>query len=284
MKDALKPAWAKQVSIIDLNSGATAPQNESPVIAVGSNLSPETVISTAADQALCQIVQDTSLDAKSAIVSSGHMLFSAEEFLQHPLSCMLDPTNSGPEAEKKIRSVDCQFNSSKQKIEVLQNLEDFLIQSVKRSSTMAEILSVADEMYSNAVFNAPFVNDEDRRGTSRTDGSVTVDRQARFLAGRSENALGIVVIDQYGSLKIDKLLKKIQKTYKEGADNTIQMDGVGGAGLGTYMIFESCSSMYMAVKPGELTIIGVILPLNMSRKKKTVLSKNLHILEVPSKA
>ena len=282
VKEALKPSWGNQVSIVDLNESVSMPQNESAVIGVGNNLTPEAVISSAADHALSQIVQETSLDAKRAIMTSGQMLFSANEFLRYPISAILSPQTCGPATEADMRKIDFDFNSSEQKSQLLQMLEDYLGAFIKRSSTIGELISVADEVYSNAIFNAPFVDDDNRKGTARGEGYVVSDRNAKFLAGHDENSVAIVVVDQYGSLKMDVVLKKILKTYQEGADNTIQLEGTGGAGLGTFMVFERSCSMYLAVKPGELTIVGAVMPINMSRKKKMQLSKNLHLLEVPT--
>lgn len=280
MKDILKPAWASQVQIVDLNGAVQTPQNRSNVIGIANHLSPGAVIDSAANLSVHQIVQETSLNARKALVSSGNMLFSASDFFNYPLSSILNPENCGPIEESHLREFKYEFNCSDQKAEFITSLENHLGTFIQRESSVTEIVGVADEIYSNAIFNAPFVNEKERRGAARGSGNIISEKTASFLVGHDESSVAMVAIDQYGSLKIDQLLKKIQKTYSEGADHTIQLEGSGGAGLGTFMVFENSCSMYLAVKPGEVTIVGVVIPINMSRKKKMKIAKDLHLIEL----
>jgi hypothetical protein len=99
-----------------------------------------------------------------------------------------------------------------------------------------------------------------------------------FLA-HDESRLMVGCTDPYGSLGIARYLSKVKATYALGAAATMDF-GSGGAGIGSYIIFNTGASLYIGVKPGQSTVICCVLPLGMSNRKRAALSKHLHWIQL----
>lgn len=120
--------------------------------------------------------------------------------------------------------------------------------------------TVADELLTNAVYNAP-VDGEGRRRfahlsrTERVDLSSSEEVELKLCCdGRR---LGISVSDPFGSLTADKVLGYLAKAFRKGQDQID--DKAGGAGLGLYYIFESLTHFVINLNPGRRTeMIGIL--------------------------
>ena len=78
----------------------------------------------------------------------------------------------------------------------------------KSQSFISQVLGVADELVTNAVFNAPFVNESNTQpGANREDSSVkmTYNKEARFFMANNTDRVLIGCIDPYGSLNLNHL-------------------------------------------------------------------------------
>lgn len=120
--------------------------------------------------------------------------------------------------------------------------------------------NVADEFFTNAVFNAPV--DAQGKGRYRE-----LEREAQVELAPHEAIdvrfacdgmrLGISVSDPFGSLTQEHLQFYLGKCFRKGED---QVDTkAGGAGLGLYYVFECLSQFVVNIAPGQRTeMIGLI--------------------------
>jgi len=166
------------------------------------------------------------------------------------------------------------LTSLKDKNVVMDHLRNQHFADLKQS-LMEETLACIDEIITNAIFNAPF--------------SAPVDRQVKDLllpngdfvelgVANSADEVFVMCVDPYGTLKVDEYLRKILNCYKNGVGESINY-GAGGAGIGSYIVFDSSSSMIVGVKSKQKTIVGCKFPKNLSSKKRKTSSKNLIVVK-----
>jgi hypothetical protein len=118
-------------------------------------------------------------------------------------------------------------------------------------------------------------------GKGRTDSSVEMQNpfKGQLFAGVLDDRLGIGCRNPFGSLQLKPLLNKMQKCYGDGVGESINM-GPGGAGIGSFLVFNTGSSYYVAIVKGEATVLSISVPINMSARKRGELPKNLHFFEI----
>lgn len=132
-------------------------------------------------------------------------------------------------------------------------------------------LQCADELLTNSIFNAPFSGKVDR---SRIDLEVPGERPVIFDVSIGETDLVISCTDPFGSLEVQSFFTRILNCYKSGVGESINY-GAGGAGIGSHMIFEQCSSLIIGVVPKKRTSFYCRFPLKMSSKTRKLLPKNI---------
>lgn len=148
------------------------------------------------------------------------------------------------------------------------------------SQTLIEdVVCVADELFTNAVYNAPFVDKRTHLnpGISRSEMEIHLeaDKPVRLFLAHDESRMVLGCKDPFGTLNLVKYFNTIKATYLRGPAATMNF-GPGGAGLGSYLIFNAGSSLYFGVSPGNVTIICCVIPLGMSYRKRAEMPKHLH--------
>ena len=120
------------------------------------------------------------------------------------------------------------------------------------------LLVVADEMVTNALYNAP----TDASGAhphaarSRTEKiSLEPDRAIEIELRCDGQRLGIATIDPFGSLEPDVVLSSLRRCFERATPR----QGPGGAGLGLYILLGSVSHVVFNVARGRRTeVIGLL--------------------------
>lgn len=164
---------------------------------------------------------------------------------------------------------------------------------------------IADELVTNAVINAPLHDKVDRKnkiakfalrrqkrddldigvsGILGEDGlTINVLPPARLILANDDSRVLMGCIDYYGSLDTQQLMARLRHCFKTGAGKAINF-GSGGAGIGTFLIFDLSVSFYIVVIPEHRTFVGCVLPLIKSLKKKDGMPKNIHLLAIPTES
>lgn len=246
----------------------------------GEGLSPKEVIESLIPGVAKHLLQENSDHYQEELAAARKIIQEPSDFFTNPISTVLFPKQvSFEETANRILSVD--FNSSEEKSLILDRLESELCSLVKSGSYRSELVTVADEMITNAIFNAPFVDQTNASsGVSRRRKNLKLEtgKLANFFLGADEQRLAIGCADPFGKLNVPKLLERIKNCYDTSVSENINMNGSGGAGIGTYMIFHMSVSCFIGVVPGKATVFCSVFPRQGSNRARQEKLKNLHLI------
>lgn len=277
----LENKWEKGVTVIQLDGDTVPPIKNEKIVAVCDQREPQQLLDLVLDHGATQIVQQSNLAIKNEINASALMLNDPDHFIKFPVSSILDPLDAGAKKEKSLMVLDSGFSRANEKSALLDNIKNELDKMTKSMSFVSELLAVADELITNAIFNAPFVDaDNGGSGASRNDQLVQMDKglNGKVFLGRDNERLVIGCQDPYGSLNLTRLFSRVRDCYKTGLADNINM-GSGGAGIGSFIVYNTSCSYYAAVKTGAATLICCTIPLMLSARKRAVIPKNLHYFQ-----
>jgi hypothetical protein len=207
------------------------------------------------------------------------ILAAKERYFKFPIATILTPEELSRESEHALIALERNFDSSSQKHDVLTAMTNAMQTRAFPQTVIDDVVAISDELYTNAIFNAPFVdkNTYKNPGISRTSSEVklTGGKFARMFLAHDENRLVVGCEDPFGTLDLERFLQKVRSTYQRGPAASINF-GPGGAGIGSYIIFNAGSSLYFGVNPGVASLICCVIPLGMSNRKRMQLDKHLH--------
>jgi len=158
------------------------------------------------------------------------------------------------------QTVTTRLTHSSDKSRLLSEAEAYATNVGVRPRMVSLFCMVADELVTNAIFNAPRDAGGQHRYAHLPRGEDVAldpgeDVEVKFCCdGRR---LGIAATDPFGSLTQERLLDYLAKCFRKGED---QIDSKpGGAGLGFYYIFEGVSHLVANISMGKRTeMIGLI--------------------------
>ncbi|MGZ3721575.1 MAG: hypothetical protein ACXVA9_01510 [Bdellovibrionales bacterium] len=266
---------------IDLAAGVKAPVDSS-CVGIGDALEPEALLNFAVDSGLNHICQKTGHLFDEEIKSSNCIIESDQNFFSYPAGTILTPHDLSPQSERALIASDTTFTNSNQKQEILGNITAAVQGRALSQTILDDVIAVADEFFTNAIFNAPFVdmNTHKNPGLSRHSLEIKFEdgKQGRMFLAIDANRLVIGCEDPYGSLDLNRYLSKVRSTYQRGPAAAINF-GPGGAGIGSYIIFNAGSSLYFGVWPGHTTLLCCVIPIGLSNRKRIQLSKHVHWIQ-----
>lgn len=273
--------WSENTTRELLVSAALRPHLQWDKIAIREKISSEEVISEAINQKATHICQTSHPYFVEDLNVAALMLGRPDIFNQNPIGAILDTvTASESTFAVKNKIFEFDFDSAKQKIEVLGGIEEVLSKKSTSSSIVSDVVIIADELFTNAVYNAPFVDLANTLpGASREDQNIKMHngKSAKIFMGADTNRLVIGCIDPYGRLNMMKLFSRIHKCYNSGVAKSMNMSG-GGVGIGSFMVYNASTSYFVAVEENVSTMICCVLPLKMSNRIRLDLPKNLHYI------
>lgn len=269
--------WREKVSLIELSSSHAPEQREfsGPVIGLGDGIDPDGLLALAMHGDLQQLVQRSNPALETDITTAALMLCGPDVFLAFPVSSILDPERAGASRESELLRFDEGVSALTGKGEAIDSLGRFLESLPLSRRFRYDCTLAADELCSNALLSAPR---ERRPEDGGADGALGPLRPARVFAGLADGRLIIGCADDYGTLKIGKMLARIRDCYQCGPTRMINFGG-GGAGIGTYLAFDACTSFYIAVKAGSRTVICCDFPTHcQGGRVRRAIPKSLHLL------
>ena len=252
-------------------------------IGLADGLPPEQVLRLATDLGYAHVVQKDGLEYDKELSATEALLQEPSNFFRFPIGCMFGSTDLSPENEKSFIAADNTFHSSSEKRDLLDGFAKTMADKAFSQTLIADAILIADEMFTNAMFNAPFVHKvtQNNPGVSRSETEVNLEKHkpGRLLLAHDQSRLLVACLDQFGSLNLNGYLSKIRATYDRGAAASMNF-GSGGAGLGSYIIFNTAASMFVGVESGRATLIACLLPLKMSNRMRANLPKHLHWIQL----
>ena len=214
----------------------------------------------------------TNLLAKNPEVDGAELLVTIQKILKKDIFGLGKYFPWGTSGVRRTMS------RSTEKEPLLEDVRAFA-SSVGIQPRMVEMFcTVADELLTNAIYNAPV--DEQRTPRfahlPRTQPIELDTRESICLEMRSDGSrLGISVEDPFGSLSVEKVLEYLAKCFRRGEDQVDRKDG--GAGLGLYYIFEALSNFVVNVAKGRRTEMIGLMDIRGSYRDFAARSKSFNI-------
>lgn len=135
------------------------------------------------------------------------------------------------------------------------------------SSRAQPMVQVIEELIMNAQITAPL---------QRTN---VTPKNVELKIEKKKDLLAISAIDYYGTLGIDKFLKRIENAFTVGLGQSINF-GRGGAGLGSSIIYKYAESVYLGCITEQCTRVSIIMPYNKSEKVFSTIQKSIHVIKL----
>jgi hypothetical protein len=261
----------------ELNSAHPLP----PAI-VSDKLSSLVVLQLCENNGVRHVIQRSNLLPDLETKVARFMLEQPHKFILAPVSSILEADAPSEITEKHMADFRHEIGSPHCKDKLIEDLREYAKKFKNPSSFIYDLSIVAGELMSNAIYNAPYVDEmNSHSGPDRNPSNIVVDQDRKpvIFAGSDGVRLVVGVKDFYGRLHTANLIQKIRRCYENNLGDQISYKE-GGAGIGAFMIFDSCAGFYVAVENGRSTTICCSIPLNMSANKRSSLPKNIHFLNV----
>jgi hypothetical protein len=135
------------------------------------------------------------------------------------------------------------------------------------SSRAQPMVQVIEELIMNAQITAPL----QRQNVTPKSIEIKIERKKDLIA--------ISAIDYYGTLGVDKFLKRIENAFSVGLGQSINF-GRGGAGLGSSIIYKYAESIFLGCITEQCTRVSVVMPFNKSEKIFSTIQKSIHVIKL----
>jgi hypothetical protein len=192
--------------------------------------------------------------ARNGPVHVEDLLITTQKTLRHDLFGLDKYLGWGASA----RSVT--VKSSADKEAVLSMCEQFAAATELGSRKTAMLLTVGEELTSNALYDAPVDAAQRARHADlpRSERVELAPGEAVVVTVASDGRrLGISVEDPFGSLRAETVVDYLAKCLRKGQDQIDRKPG--GAGLGLFYAFNSLSQFVVNIEPKKRTeMIGLI--------------------------
>jgi hypothetical protein len=253
-----------------------------PPVIVGDNLPSVTLLQLCETEGVRHVVQRSNLSPNVETKLAVLMIQNPRDYFDFPVSSILGVKTPTRETEDSLAEIKVQIDTPAQKKQIVDLIEAYASRFRNPRSLIYDIAVVADELISNALYNAPYVDEANTRsGPERQESSISVDpsKKPEVFAGSDGTRLVLGVRDSYGKLNTEMLVRRIRKCHENGLREQISYEE-GGAGIGSFMVFDSCVGMYVAVDKGKSTSVFCSFPIGMTAGKRKAVPKNIHILSV----
>jgi hypothetical protein len=270
-----------QIKLIDLPCDPESLVIPHLSIGLAPGFAPGRVLRQAIELNLSNIVQKFSPRYEADIESSKVMLCRPQDYFDFPVSTILSPGRVSEMREEELKGFQFNFQRGSQKESALIDLGNYLA-PLLNGSAISDCLLIADELFSNAVFNAPYAAQNAQSNEVPRDDESVLHRPLKtgqLFAGSDENYLVIGCRDEYGTLDPRALIHRLSNTYQNNENRTVR-EGPGGAGLGTLMIFNACSGFYVGARQGSHSVLCAVIMRKGGMRRRMESPKSLHLLSV----
>ena len=171
-----------------------------------------------------------------------------------------------------------QITESRFKLDYIRQVADYASLLGCNQRTLEMIENVADELVTNAIYNAPRTPDGEPKYAklSRRESVVLEEHEVGQLQFACDGAyIAIAQIDPFGSLTRDTVVSYLNRCLVKGPDQL--SDASGGAGIGLFRVFQSLSKFIINIQPGTKTEVITLIDLRLSMRRFRQAAKSFHI-------
>ena len=263
------PKALGDITLLEANSFWKQRPLPAKTILLAEGLTPGKLLRLAYNTRVGNIVQREVMNLEREVNASHVLIRSPDEVLANPAKVILKQNYKTAFNQK--------FTSSDEKQIFLTNLRASVFEIPHARATVDPVATIADELFTNALYNAPTGHGGSRKAAVELDASQSAEL---FVEHDDENLL-IGCRDRFGSLVLEAVLFNLYDIYQRGIASSIR-PGTGGAGIGFRMMFGLCVSTYIVVDPGKQTFVGFVLPLGAGAKRRQSPLKNIHFSRIGS--
>ncbi|HTJ41985.1 MAG TPA: hypothetical protein VL463_07795 [Kofleriaceae bacterium] len=177
-----------------------------------------------------------------------------------------------------VEPLKVKISDSREKPDYIQQVASYS-QSLGCNERVVELVeTIADELVTNAIYNAPRTQDGEPKyqKRSRRDPVVLEDAEAGELQFACDgDYIAVALIDPFGSLTQETVVTYLNRCLVKGPEQF--SDASGGAGIGLYRVFQSLSKFVINIDPGKKTEVISLIDLRLSMKRFRQAAKSFHI-------
>ncbi|MCB0379230.1 MAG: hypothetical protein KDD33_12125 [Bdellovibrionales bacterium] len=241
-------------------------------VGIGDHVGTQTFLEAFVNNGLSNFVQTSNDDLMYELFIAAVILKKPLLFLNNPLTIL----NSQHGSANAMNVWQENFNCTEHKARVLDSIEKFIGNNKGMNRLSENILIIIDELFSNALFNAP-VDDNGYPIFKNMERDEKVkypgNKNARIFAVHTQHDLFIGTIDPWGSIDRDHISNILHRAYSE---RKVTEDSKG-AGFGLRMMLDRARSLYILSQHRERSLVCCHMRLNISLKKIENVPKQLHI-------
>ncbi len=223
------------------------------------------------------IVQADREDFAKELLASSLMTLRPQAFLKNPIPFFL----SGFDSERIISDPDrhliLRFTKQSEKATLLDWLGVFLDRNPATATIRDLCLQAADEMISNALFNAP-VRPSGKRAYKDLPRNSEIElpssQACSLFACFADERVVLGCEDPFGSLDKGLLLNHLRDVFRD--DAATMKYSAGGAGLGLRHLIENAANFYVLVNEGKSTLVACGFVLRGLKANMTI-AKHMHL-------
>lgn len=155
-------------------------------------------------------------------------------------------------------------------------MREYLAEQAISERIITSLLTVAEELVMNALYNAPVEAGFMSARSRAEDVELPPERACEISYGVDDATVFLRVRDSFGALKRNRLVEVLSRCSGEGV---VLDESRGGAGLGMWCIFSAASAISIRVAPGSVTDITVVIGKNDSRRISRPLAVDLYFAD-----
>tara|TARA_R110002096_G_scaffold408075_1_gene606921 strand:+ start:12613 stop:13572 length:960 start_codon:yes stop_codon:yes gene_type:complete len=176
-----------------------------------------------------------------------------------------------------VEPLSITLRESQRKADYVRQVTDYASRLGCNSRTVELVNGIADELVTNAIFNAPVdaSGKAKYRHHKRSESLILDEDEAATLEFACDgDFMAVSISDPFGSLKQDTVIEYLNRCLVKGPKQ-ISEDS-GGAGLGLYRVFQSVSKFVINLEPGVRTEVISLVDLRLSMKQFRLATKSFH--------
>lgn len=177
-----------------------------------------------------------------------------------------------------VEPVRIEIRDSRKKLDYLAEVAAYANALGCNERVVELVETVADELITNAIYNAPRTEDGEpkyQRRSRREPVELADDEVGHLEFACDGDYIAVAQIDPFGSLTQETVISYLNRCLVKGPEQLSEASG--GAGIGLYRVFQSLSKFVINVEPGRRTEVICLIDLRLTMKRFRQQAKSFHI-------